>query len=201
MATPTPRNPVGTWSNYFRASLSKPLHPFYAQLEPHLPSSGRALELGSGVGHGVLWLLGKGFETTAVDASGEALAWLADRTPESLRARLEIAQCDMRAFPLEPCAYDVVVAGFSLFFLSREDLDRLWQSIRGSLRPRGLFMGQFLGPRDEWAKEYTSHERSDLERMLEGMETLHFEEVERDGKTVQETPKHWHVFHVIARNS
>jgi tellurite methyltransferase len=63
-----------------------------------------------------------------------------------------------------------------------------------------LFMGEFLGVNDDWAREgYTAHSRAEVEAFLTAFEPLHFEEVERDGFTIRGTPKHWHAFHVIAR--
>ncbi len=35
--------------------------------------------------------------------------------------------------------------------------------------------------------------------LLRGLEVEHFEEVEEDGETAVGDPKHWHLFHVVAR--
>lgn len=193
-----PSNPVSSWSDYYKATLNKPLHPLYSVLEPYLPSTGKAVELGCGVGHGVLWFLEKGFEVTAVDLSPEAVALVASRVPVEHRERLELAVYDMRAFPSSNQKYDVVVAGFSLFFLSREDADRLWRRMRESIVPGGILMAQFMGPNDDWADRMATHTRTEVEGLLAGMKVLHLQEDDRDGQTSQGSAKHWHVFHVIA---
>jgi hypothetical protein len=35
---------------------------------------------------------------------------------------------------------------------------------------------------------------------LEGLEILEFTEEDQDGTTADGTPKHWHVYHIIARH-
>lgn len=188
----TPKNPVGDWAEYFAACLDKPIHPLYRVLEPHLPALGTAIDLGCGVGTGVRWLLDRGWHVTAVDIQDEPLQMLAARVPHAQRERLEIWHRDIAGIDLT--GFDLVFAGFSLFFLIKSELDDLWQGIPA------LFAGELLGERDDWAREgYVSHSRQEVEAMLEGFDVLHLEEAERDGATAQGTPKHWHVFHIIAR--
>jgi hypothetical protein len=60
----------------------------------------------------------------------------------------------------------------------------------------------FFGKNDEWnvpGTEQNFSTRTDVERMFTGWEILELTEVEEDGHTADGTPKHWHVFHVIAR--
>jgi trans-aconitate methyltransferase len=195
----TPRNPVGDWHDYYEASRDKPLHPLYAVLEPHLPASGHAIELGCGVGNGVQWLLERGLDTVALDVMDEALVVTGGRTPPDLRPRLELACCDMRAYPMPPGGFDVVVAGFSLFFLPVQDLPAQWERISRSLRDGGLFMGQLLGENDDWADHLTTQSRPEVGSLLSDFEVLHLEAVEKPGRTAQGTQKNWHVFHFLCR--
>lgn len=191
-----PVNPVGSWDEYFASTRDLPLHPQYRALEPYLPAEGRALELGCGVGTGARWLAGRGLEVLAVDALPEAIA---EATAFPTPPHLTYTCAYMQSLDLAPSSFDVVVAGFCLFFLSREDFEAFWPRLRASLRPDGLFLGQFLGVRDDWAGDYLCHSREEVEALLTGMEVFQLEEAERDGKTSQGTAKHWHVFHVIAQ--
>ncbi len=189
-----PVNPVGSWEEYFASTLEMPLHPLYRELEPHLPAYGNALELGCGVGTGARWLASKGLSVEAVDALPEAIA--SARPAE----RVTFTCAYMQDLPLPPDRYDLVVAGFCLFFLSPEDLAAFWPRLVQSILPGGLFMGQFLGPRDDWAEQgYTTQSEAEIDAMLASFTVLHREEVERDCKTSQGTDKHWHVTHVIAK--
>jgi len=45
----------------------------------------------------------------------------------------------------------------------------------------------------------TFHTRAEAEALFRVFELERFEEVEEDGETVLKNPKHWHVFHVVAR--
>lgn len=183
-------------SAYYQAVLAKPLHFVYEALGPHLRPPGVAVDLGCGVGTATLFLLERGFEVYSVDLSEEAISILQSRLPEGARAHPVVA--DMMAFPIPEC--DVVTAGFSLFFLSQDQLAEFWPRLIATLRPGGLFAGQFLGPNDEWAdKGHALVDEQMLREMFAGFELIHFEEVDREGETSVGNPKHWHVFHVVAR--
>jgi tellurite methyltransferase len=193
-----PNNPVGDWTDYFASTLSKPLHPLFAELEPYLPESGRALDLGCGVGHAVVWLAEKGWEVRAVDGHSEALDILRSRLGSQARVEIEYNRLEDVQVPSEH--YDLIVAAYSLFFIeSHETLGRVWSDIWNGLKPGGLFVGEFLGSNDDWADLFLTHTSADVASMLQGWKVLHLEEAEQDGHTSQGTEKHWHVFHVIAR--
>ena len=132
----------------------------------------------------------------AVDAEQEALDRLDARLPKGAAVRSVCARFE--DFPLG--RYDVVIAGFSLFFLNAHQFGEFWPRLVAAILPGGLFAGQLLGVRDEWAERgYSTHTADDVHRLLGDFEILYFEEVERDGETAVRTPKHWHVFHVVAR--
>ncbi len=190
------------WSEYFAASLQKPLHPMFATLEPHLGAPGYALDLGCGVGHGALHLARKGWRVDALDASPEALEILTRRlnTPENAALEVNLAMQDMLEFRSPANRYDLIVAVFSLHFVPSDSFQALWDELVGWLRPGGLLMGQLLGSRDDWrALGHPVHTLEDVRRLLAPFDTLFIEEVERDGATIADTPKHWHVFHFVAR--
>jgi tellurite methyltransferase len=195
-----PNNPISTWPDYYQATLSKPLHPLFFTLEPYLPSSGKAIDLGCGVGHAVVWLADKGWQVDAVDGHEDALKIVSSRLSEEGKTRVQLKQERLEDVKLEGDAYDLVVAAFSLFFIeSRDALVKTWGQIRGGLKPGGLFIGEFLGLNDDWSDRCLVNTRSEVEGFLSGWEVIHFEEAEQDGQTSQGVPKHWHIFHVIAR--
>lgn len=181
---------------YYQATLTKPLHELYGLAEPHLPKSGVVVDLGCGVGNATLFFLRKGFRVHAVDISPRAIEILQERAGGDPNLVAEVSDMADYAFP----ACDIVSAGFSLFFLDPDGLAKTWPRIVEALNPGGLFIGQFLGRNDEW--RLNGHAMVDgpmLDAMLRDFERLHFEEVEREGETSKGAPKHWHVFHVVAR--
>lgn len=138
----------------------------------------------------------KGFEVVANDLEAEALEILQNRLPQGAPVRLVQGSFDEIDWP----DFDVVVAGFCLFFLPPERLHRFWPRLARIVRPGGLIAGQFLGVHDDWAtRGYTVLTRAEVDELLAPYEVLHFEEAERDGETAMRDPKHWHVFHFVAR--
>lgn len=200
---PSPPNPVGSWEEYFSSTLEKPIHPLYRIAEPHLPSGGSALELGAGVGTGVEWLAARGFAVTAIDAEPTAIAHIQRRCPLAATHQARMQDSD-----LGEQKWDVVVAGFCLFFLEPAEFRAFWPRLVDSLKPGGILLAQFLGERDDWATPdpsagreiaYTYQTAKEVSDLLEPFEVLYREEAERDGATSQGTPKHWHVTHIVAR--
>ena len=178
--------------------MEKPLHEIYSVLEPHLKPPGVAIELGCGIGHGLLFLLEKGFEVYGVDNSAYALGILRERLP--IGAKAHLIEADMASWPLPQA--DVIAAGFSLFFLNQEALEAFMPRVIQAIKPGGLFAGQFLGKNDEWASH--GHALMDAERlrsMFGDFELIHFDEVQREGETTLKQAKFWHVFHVVARKA
>ncbi len=186
------------WADYHRTVEAKGLNPFLSILEPLLPPPGVALDLGAGTGRHAVWLLERGWRVEAVDADPEALAALTERVPVGSPLTLQAASFEEATFP--PCRLALCV--FSLFFTRPESFEDVWQRLVTAIEPGGVFAGQFLGPSDEWVGTGLSvHSRAELEALLTGFEVLHFEEIDRPGQTAEGTPKHWHVFHVVARRT
>ena len=96
---------------------------------------------------------------------------------------------------------DLVFASFSLPFCRPAAFPGLWKRLRSSLRPGGRFAGElFFGDRDSWASDadMTFQDARAAKELFDGLEVESFEEEEEDGEAF-DAPKHWHVFHVIAR--
>jgi len=134
----------------------------------------------------------------AIDAEPEGIARVVARmTPEELsRLRVEIGSVEDVAMP----EADLVWAGYSLFFIASQRFPPVWQRIREAVRPGGRFAGQLLGERDTWAAgdDVNGHSRAGAELLFDGWSIERFEEEENDGGACS-GPKHWHLFHVVAR--
>ena len=181
---------------YFNASEQVPPHAVLYELEPYLNPSGKALELGAGAGTAAQWLSDKGYEVVAIDNSPTAIERLRSRFFEN--TLVKVIEGDFSRMELP--AVDVIIAGFSLFFVPKWRFKRAWNTISNSIKPGGLFAGQFLGKNDEWNDgKMTIHSARSLKNLLQDFEILYWEEVDREGKTVVNKAKHWHIFHVVAR--
>ena len=96
----------------------------------------------------------------------------------------------------------LVSSSYALPFCPRERFGGLWERIVGSLSAGARFCGQFFGDHDDWAPgdgDMTFHTRGEVERLLAPFVLERLSEVDEDGKTALGEPKHWHVFHVVAR--
>ncbi|HKW54544.1 MAG TPA: class I SAM-dependent methyltransferase, partial [Stellaceae bacterium] len=98
-------------------------------------------------------------------------------------------------------ATDLVNASFALPLCPPERFPALWARIERALAAGGRFAGQLFGERDEWRGEpgITHHTRADVERLLAGFSVEMLTEEESDATTPYGKPKHWHLFHIVAR--
>ena len=186
------------WSRYFAITVDKPAHPLFDLLDEYLPEEpgARAIDLGCGPGRGTLRLLARGLTVTAVDLEAEALQMVRERVPDE--APLTLVEGSLDEVPLD--RYEVAVGCFSVFFLPPERFDAFWPRLVESIEPGGIWAGEFLGVHDDWAaRGYTVHRRADVDALLRDFEVIHLAEEEFDGATATGTPKHWHLFHTIAR--
>ncbi len=158
---------------------------------------GLAVDLGCGTGRDTAELLRAGWSVVAIDGEQEAI----DRLHELVgdqgdRLTTLVARFDDATWPV--C--DLVNASFSLPFCPPDRFDDLWRRIVDSIRPGGRFSGQLFGDRDAWAGTgITVQTRAEVEELLRPFEVERLEEVDEDGSTLLGTPKHWHLFHVVAR--
>lgn len=192
------------WEDYYRAVEGRPLRPLFVDAIPLLPTAAAdvpplvAVDLGCGDGTETLELLKHGWTVLAVDGSREGIERLRESVPPAHRARLTTRVAPFAEVSLPPA--DLVYAGLSLPFCDPRDFAEVWVAITSALRPNGLFVGHLFGPHDSWADkpDMTFHTREDVEAMLAGFEIEQLHEQDEDGEAVG-GPKHWHVFHVIAR--
>jgi tellurite methyltransferase len=158
-----------------------------------------AVDLGCGEGRDTVELLRRGWRVLAVDNEPDAIARLGKRVAAEDHERLEmlVSSFEDATWP----AAALVNSSFALPFCAPELFADVWDRIVASLHAGGRFSGQLFGERDEWAGDPTLsvHGRSEVEDLLAPFAIERFDEVEEDGQTALGAPKHWHVFHIVAR--
>jgi SAM-dependent methyltransferase len=189
----------GEFTPYYRATAARPPRTtLLAALDRFGAATGFAVDLGCGQGRDTVELLRRGWRVLAIDAEPEAIAGLRAR-PGLPFERLEtrVARFEEADWP----AADLVVSSFALPLCPAGRFPALWLRILGSLKPGGRFAGQLYGDRDSWAGRpgMTFHDRAAVDRLLSGVAVEMFEEEERDAVTPRGQPKHWHIWHVVAR--
>ena len=158
-----------------------------------------AIDLACGSGIDAMELLRRGWRVLAIDASEEALARLRARPEADVAGnRLRTVRCRFEDVELPPCP--LLNASFALPFCPPGVFESLWAKIEAAVVPGGRFAGQFFGDRDSWAGEtdLTCLSRDGVIGLFDGWVLESLREEDR-ASTHAAYPKHWHVFHVVAR--
>jgi membrane dipeptidase len=184
------------WRRYFEHAGDDPRATLLDALA-RFEQPGHAVDLGCGTGRDTLELLRRGWRVHAIDAEQEAIDRLTARAGVADgRLTTEVARFEDARWPV--C--DLLNASFALAFCPPSRFAELWERIVDSLPPGGRFAGQLYGDRDERAGSGgTVHTREQVGELLAPFEVELLEEVEAPGATVTGRPRHWHVFHVVAR--
>ena len=113
--------------------------PFEAMLSaiaPHLPDSGRLLEVGAGSGRDAAYWLAQGYDVTAIDGSAGMMAEALRRHPE-LHGRM-IPHVLPHRLPFVDACFDVVTSMAVIMHLSHEDLWSVFADLSRVLAPDGV---------------------------------------------------------------
>jgi len=187
-----------TWQEYFEKTKNGKPRPLLVKAVEFVKEKNEALDLGSGAFNDVNYLLSIGFNhVVAVDkvsVADDILKSLLPTKVSNIISRFE-------DFDFVENNFDLINAQYSLPFIEKDSFDMVFGKIIKSLKPNGVFTGQFFGERDEWNKgdnKMTFHAKSEAEKLLQGLKVIEFTEEEKDGNTAAGNPKHWHVFHFIA---
>ena len=192
------------WKDYYVKTEERPpretlifaLDRFEAE-RPGKP--GFAVDLGCGGGRDAIVLLRRGWKLLAIDAEASAIEGLTGRPDLPAGTQLETRVARMEDSTWPPA--DLVNSSFALPLCPPDKFHPMWRRIVDSLRPGGRFSGQFFGDRDSFAgkRDITLLRRPEAEALLGGLEVEMFQENEEDTMTPRGTPKHWHLFHIVAK--
>jgi len=196
----TDADPNAVWTAYYDATAGRPPRRTLLAALDAFPAAPRfAVDLGCGEGRDTVELLRRGWRVLAIDAAPMAIGRLRARPdlPEGAPLATRCARFEETEWP----AADLVNASFALPICPPARFPALWRRIVRSLVPGGRFAGQLYGERDEWAgrPDMTILGRAAAERLLDGLAVELFEEEESDAVTPRGEPKHWHIFHIVAR--
>lgn len=186
------------WGRFYGFTKDSPPWPLLMRAAALASKGGQALDLGAGAGRDTRYLLEQGFQVTAVDAEPGAVALLA-ALPQD---HLQVAQSSFADFPFAFATYDLINAQFALPFMPRDRFTTVFVRLKAALVPGGVFAGQFFGVHDEWNtpdRAMTFLTRAEAEDYLSDLDVIELTEEDADGKIADGSPKHWHIFHILAR--
>ncbi len=190
---------IPDWGCFYGFTKDSPPWPLLVRAAALAPRKGRALDLGAGAGRDTRYLLEQGFQVTAVDADPRAVALLS-KLSTLHQTHLRVVQSSFEDFAF--ATYDLISAQFALPFLPRHRFADVFAGLRAALVPGGVFAGQFFGVHDQWNtpdRSMTFLTRPEAAALLRDLETIELTEEDADGHVADGSPKHWHVFHILAR--
>ena len=191
------------WSGYFGAVLGKGARETLVTALDRFAeeglTEGYAVDLAAGEGRDTLELLRRGWRVVATDNHLEAFSHLWPRVPEAQHSRLSTLEVEFAQTQIPSC--DLVNASYALPFCEPCHFEGLWSKVVAGIRPGGRFAGQFFGKRDTWATlpDRTHHSRDEIVKLLGGFEIEVMDEEESDDTPDVRNPKHWQLFHVVAK--
>lgn len=157
-----------------------------------------AVDCGCGTGNDINFLAQNDYTVYGYDKSQEAVSICKDRF--SRNTQIEIVQSSF-----ESCKYPasaVVIANSSLYFAEPSKFELSWQSITNSLITNGVFAGDFMGLKDDWATGFHSTtcplSEKQVKSLFERFEVVHFSERNERGTTALGVEKHWNTYSVVA---
>lgn len=185
-------------SQYLEKTRNLPPSPLLVKAVGLVQNHYSALDLGAGGGKDTKFLLDQGFQVTAVDKDPQVTKILSD-----LLSHPKLTFDNVTFDKFNFGKYDLINAHFSLPFNPKLSFEEVWSKTKEALNPGGVFVGQFFGPTDSWntsSSDMNFHTHDQVRGLLAGLEIVQLSEENFDGTTTLGTPKHWHIFHVIARN-
>ncbi len=185
------------WEEYYELTKQKPPSSLLVKALASVRHNGKAIDIGGGALKDTRFLLEKGFEVTVID--NEEL--MAKEAQKIRSVKLQYFVSSFADFDFPKNEYDVATAQYALPFNPPDSFDVVFSCIKQSLVQGGILCGQFFGDRDEWHTnpEMTFHTKEQVEQLLSDVEVILLDEEEKDGHIANGTPKHWHIFHFIAR--
>ncbi|OGZ63861.1 MAG: hypothetical protein A3A98_01060 [Candidatus Staskawiczbacteria bacterium RIFCSPLOWO2_01_FULL_40_39] len=185
------------WSEYYELTKNKPPSKLLIKALSYVKNKGKAVDIGGGGLKDTRYLLAEGFDVAVIDSS-ELMAKEAEKITSD-KLHYFVVSFDRFNFP--ESTFNIANAQFSLSFNPPATFDDVFRNIKNSLVEGGIFCGQLFGVRDEWKDKPNMifHTKEQVGKLFSDMEIIYFREEEKDDKTANGTPKHWHVFHIIAR--
>jgi len=189
------------FARYIEARRFDPPRPLLVKAAALVRRKEHALDAGAGALNATKYLLSAGFaQVTAVDAAPRAQ----DVAAELADARVTFVLSRFGEFDFPESRYDLVNAEFSLPFITPRDFAPTFSPLLRSVKLGGIFTGQLFGPKDSWNvadSGMSFHTRVEAEAFFQDFELVHLEEEDHPGTTKLGEPKHWHIFHIIAKRA
>jgi len=185
------------WPRYIDKSKNRPPRPLLVRALDFVEDKKSTLDIGAGALNDSRYLLEKGFKQ--VIALDKEVSSMLIKEFDDKNFIFKKCAAEDYAFPTE--SFDLINAQFVMPFVPKQKMDKLIKAIKKALKSRGIFTGQFFGPKDSWSnrKDTQVYSRTEVDNFLDELDILFFDEEEKDDRAAFQAMKHWHIFHFIAR--
>lgn len=158
-----------------------------------------AIDCGCGVGADAGYLLDQGYEVIAFDKEEKAIEVCKYRFSD--KPGFSASVCLMEDFAFK--SVGLILASNSLFFCQPDRFDNTINSMLSSVAQGGIFVGDFVGPKDSWVHSPNHLVHSVTKDILGSIfcdfEILELHERDELASTALGNMKHWHTFTVVAK--
>ncbi len=163
--------------------------------------SGRAVDLGAGVGKDTIFLLKSGWQVSALDAEQSSIDIILRRVNPADLPNLKVVVSKFEKMTL-PKELNLINASSALPFCHPADFDQCWENIVNSLSVAGRFCGQFYGKHD-WQPtnpEATTLTKDQVMKLFKNRFKIEYLKVD-DGMFECSDGKIYpcHTYHVVAK--
>lgn len=189
---------MSDWETYYKHHATRAPREFLVKAVSFSKSKEIALDLGAGTLIESKFLLDSGFKKVVVVDKSPEIKKFAEAINDE---RLEVLINPFQDLVLEQEKYDLITAQYALPFYGQKGFEDFITRLISSLKPEGVFTGQFFGNKDGWNTPGTSlafQTAEEARTLLKGLKIEEFVEEDKDGMTAAGEAKHWHVFHFIA---
>lgn len=184
---------------YYQKTKDRPVRQLYVEALKYLPPNSKvALDLGCGAGIEVIDLVSRGFEVHAVDQEASFLEFISARVDKNPLLHTHASLIETWTGWQ---SVDFLFAYDSLPFCKIGALSSVLEKVISSVKPDGILAVSLLGMEDEWVADGRANGISSkkIRTLLSEFSILHFEEIKKNGSTVFEGQKKWHLIELIAR--
>lgn len=192
------------WKDYYQKMAKSPHHPMieYA-IAHHYGSTQVAIDCGCGTGRNLHYLHNLGYQVYGFDINFDAIELCRQDLKSDTLNLVQLSVCSFEQYNY-PLA-GIIVANNSLFFAEPNQFTQTWQNMTAALEIGGIFVGDFMGMKDDWLLKsqhtISAFSREQVEALFINFEIIKFSERDERGQTALGKQKHWHTFSVIARKT
>ena len=189
------KNATQFYQNSIKKNIPSPLlKKFFGYKYNEKLTGNTAIDIGCGAGNDTIHLLNNGFKVTAIDNEPQVKELLQNRITDD--KNLEIIIDDFSKVQLHKA--DLIFANFSFFFV-KKDFNLFLENVIKSINKKGFFVGNFLGPEDDWKKSKAIVEKEELLNYFSDFKIMYFSEEKYYQDTISKKNKFWHVYTIIAQ--